>query len=167
MQRSKTELIVLHTSATPPSWDIGAAEIRNLHMAPKTEHIRWGVYIIRGKGWSDIGYHLVIRRDGLIEFGRAANAVGAHVLGYNRISFGIVMVGGVDEQGKSENNYTEAQWKSVDHAVHFSHYAFPDAKILGHRDLSPDLDGDGKIEQHEWTKDCPCFDARGRWQHEF
>jgi N-acetyl-anhydromuramyl-L-alanine amidase AmpD len=31
--------------------------------------------------------------------------------------------------------------------------------IIGHRDASPDLDGDGTIEEDEWTKECPCFDV--------
>ena len=32
--------------------------------------------------------------------------------------------------------------------------------VLGHRDTSPDLDGDGIVEPEEWTKMCPCFDAK-------
>ncbi len=31
--------------------------------------------------------------------------------------------------------------------------------ILGHRDLTPDLDNNGKIEPREWVKFCPCFGA--------
>ena len=36
---------------------------------------------------------------------------------------------------------------------------FPGCKVCGHRDLSPDLNSDGKIEPNEWTKQCPCFDV--------
>ena len=36
---------------------------------------------------------------------------------------------------------------------------FPVCKVCGHRDLSPDLNRNGKIEPHEWTKQCPCFDV--------
>jgi len=165
--RNQTDLIVLHCSASPPSMDIGLKEIRALHVGAKADVFSWGAYDIHGKTFSDVGYHIIIRRDGRIEFGRQMGVVGAHVRGFNKISVAICMVGGVNEAGKADNNFTQAQWKSVDHAVHFCHYAYPDAKILGHRDLSPDLDGDGVIEQHEWTKDCPCFDAKGRWQHTF
>ena len=35
----------------------------------------------------------------------------------------------------------------------------PNARIVGHRDLSPDLNHNGVIEPHEWMKACPCFDA--------
>ncbi len=39
---------------------------------------------------------------------------------------------------------------------------YPNAIILGHRDLSPDLDKDGVVEPNEWMKQCPCFNA-GLW----
>jgi N-acetylmuramoyl-L-alanine amidase len=39
-------------------------------------------------------------------------------------------------------------------------YDIPDENVKGHRDWSPDLDGDGEIEQNEWLKDCPCFNVR-------
>ena len=36
---------------------------------------------------------------------------------------------------------------------------YPKATVLGHRDLSPDLNKDGKITPNEWVKICPCFSA--------
>ena len=33
-------------------------------------------------------------------------------------------------------------------------------QVVGHRDLSPDLDGDGVVEPDEWTKACPCFEVK-------
>ena len=36
---------------------------------------------------------------------------------------------------------------------------YPIREIVGHRDLSPDLDGDGVVEPEEWVKQCPCFDV--------
>ena len=36
-------------------------------------------------------------------------------------------------------------------------------EVLGHRDTSPDLDGDGIVEPEEWTKMCPCFDVRSEY----
>ena len=32
--------------------------------------------------------------------------------------------------------------------------------MLGHRDTSPDLNGDGVIEPYEYVKVCPCFDVK-------
>lgn len=148
--RTITDFIVFHCSATSPGQDIGAHEIDTWHKA---------------RGWDGIGYTLVIRRDGTVEPGRTLDQVGAHVKGYNRRSVGVCMIGGVDKAGKSENNFTQAQWASSEAVALFLRKMYPDAKILGHRDLSPDLDGDGVIEQHEWLKDCPCFDAPARFHH--
>jgi N-acetylmuramoyl-L-alanine amidase len=41
---------------------------------------------------------------------------------------------------------------------------YPKAKVCGHRDLSPDLNRDGKITPNEWTKACPCFDVREEYK---
>ena len=34
---------------------------------------------------------------------------------------------------------------------------------IGHRDASPDKNGDGKITKNEWIKECPCFDAKSEF----
>ncbi len=34
---------------------------------------------------------------------------------------------------------------------------YPGVPVVGHRDLSPDLNGDGTVEPSEWTKTCPGF----------
>lgn len=39
------------------------------------------------------------------------------------------------------------------------HRRFPDVKIIGHRDLSPDLNGNGIIEPFEFMKACPSFEV--------
>ena len=39
--------------------------------------------------------------------------------------------------------------------------AFPNVKqVIGHRDTSPDLNGDGIISPNEYMKACPCFDVK-------
>lgn len=137
--------LVVHCAATPPSRDIGVTEIRAMH---------------KQRGFKDVGYHYVIRRDGTIEKGRADHIAGAHVSGYNSISLGICLVGGVDKTGKPEANYTPAQYASLRRQLDVLKARYPSAHILGHRDLSPDRNGDGKITSNEWLKACPCFDVR-------
>lgn len=39
---------------------------------------------------------------------------------------------------------------------------YPEAKVVGHRDLSPDVNGNGEVEPMEWTKECPCFKVEKR-----
>ena len=147
--RSKpVELIVLHCSATGPKQNIGAADIDTMHKA---------------RGWKEgIGYHLVIRRDGRVEAGEHLNSRGAHAVGYNEVSVAVCIVGGVDDKGKAVNNYEDAQWASLKTVVGMLKLMHPTAKVVGHRDLSPDKDRDGEVEPWEWVKACPCFDAK-KW----
>ena len=118
----------------------------------------------KNNGWKGIGYHAVIRRDGEVEFGRHFDDSGAHVKGHNFQSVGVCMVGGLDFDGNAEDNFTDAQFNSLDYVIGMLTRAYPDAEVLGHRDLSPDVDGDGVVEEHEWLKDCPCFDVREWWE---
>ena len=143
--RFNTEAVVWHCSATPPSRNIGSADIDIMHKA---------------RGWDGIGYGLVIRRDGRVEVGEDLKKVGAHAKGWNNKSIGVVLVGGVDEDGKAENNFTEAQWAAAKHVFEFVTLLYPTAVHVGHRDLSPDTDGDGRIQRHEFMKDCPCFSVQ-------
>ena len=148
--RRQTKYIVVHCSATPPDADIGADEIDTWH---------------KERGWSGIGYHAVIRRDGQVEFGRHFDEVGAHVKGWNTRSVGVCMVGGVDATGTPENNFTQDQFDSLVAVTVVLERAYPEAEIVGHRDLSPDVNGDGIVTSDEWLKACPSFDVM-RWRVE-
>lgn len=113
----------------------------------------------KDRGYSRIGYHFVIDTDGTVETGRKVGEIGAHVKGNNRNSVGICLVGGITEKGKNHGEYTEAQWHALHNLLHQLESQHPKAKIYGHRDLSPDLNGDGSITPNEWVKACPCFDV--------
>lgn len=133
MKRLKTDWLVIHCSATRAIMDVGARDIRQWH---------------RAKGWSDIGYHFVIRRSGRVEAGRRLDEVGAHVAGYNADSVGVCLVGGLnDDTWQPENNFTPQQWESLTALLKRLVKKYPNAKVLGHRDF-PDV-----------KKACPCFDA--------
>lgn len=140
--RAKTDYVVWHCSATPPSMDIGSAQIDIMHKA---------------KGWDGIGYHLVIKRNGSVETGEGLGQRGAHVKGLNSVSVAVCMIGGVGEDGKAENNFTDEQWQAAKHVFEFLTLLYQDAQHCGHRDLSPDRDGDGRVQRHEFLKDCPCY----------
>ncbi len=130
-------LIIIHCSATPPTMDIGADEIRKWHTA---------------KGWSDIGYHHVMRRNGVIEAGRPEERAGAHVKGFNANSIGVCMIGGVDAEGNPESNFTAAQWASLEPFIHDLSERYPDARITGHND-----------PEFKSGKACPCFNVTEWW----
>lgn len=138
MPRKKTDYLVVHCAATKPSMDIGWKEIDRWH---------------RQRGWLKIGYHYVIRRDGTVEPGRELMEIGAHVKGYNSVSVGICLVGGIDEKGKPDNNFSDEQMAALGYLLTKLKKIFPDAKVVGHRDLFS-------------GKACPCFDA-GKWYAEW
>lgn len=122
--------IIIHCSATKPGQDIGAEEIGAWH---------------RQRGFEGIGYHFVIRRGGEIETGRDLQRAGAHCRGQNKNSIGICLVGGIDENGKSQNNFTPAQFASLRELVKKLQADFPQASVHGHNEFA--------------AKDCPCFCA--------
>ena len=143
--------ITVHCSATNPSQTTPVDKIRQMHVA---------------KGFSDVGYHYYIRRDGSMEKGRPINLMGAHVKGRNPDNIGVCMEGGVDENGRPEQNFTSAQfsalrWKLIELiGIH----GIDEQNILGHRDWFPDINGDGKVDSRDWLKDCPCFSVKQWWK---
>lgn len=107
---------------------------------------------------SCIGYHHVIYTNGAIANGRGYDEIGAHTSGHNKVSLGIAMVG--------MDRFSVAQWESLRGLIwalteQQGKYParYPNARIVGHRDLSPDTDGDGVVEPQEWLKTCPGFDV--------
>lgn len=131
--------IIIHCSDTPSNMDIGVVEIRRWHTDPEP----------RGNGWSDIGYHYVIRRDGTVELGRPELVAGAHTRGQNKHSIGICVVGGRGKGGVAETNFTHQQWSALRKLVARLTQKYPDAEVYGHNDFS--------------SKACPTFNAQEWW----
>ena len=134
-KRKETKYIAVHCAATPAGMDIGVKEIDRWH---------------RTKGFLKVGYHFVVRRGGQLEIGRDEDEIGAHVQGYNAVSIGVCLVGGVDadDVSKAENNFTEEQFSTLRTLLERLQIQYPDAEVLGHRDF-PDV-----------AKACPSFDVR-------
>lgn len=114
----------------------------------------------RERGFNEIGYHYVIDLDGTIEQGRAIEKIGAHCKGYNANSIGVCYIGGLDEDGRPCDTRTNEQKESLLILLETLSSRYHIKTILGHRDTSPDMNGDGEITPNEWIKDCPCFDAK-------
>lgn len=133
--RPKTDRVVIHCAATRPSQDIGADWIDRIHRDER--------------GFAQIGYHFVIRRNGVVELGRGIEEIGAHARGWNHRSVGVCLVGGVreDDGETPQANYTGAQWRALQVLVLDLLRRYPDATVVGHRDL-PGV-----------AKGCPCFDV--------
>lgn len=129
------DTIIVHCSATSPGLNYGAEQIRRWH--------------VEDNGWSDIGYHYVIKRDGTLEEGRPLMRAGAHTKGHNENSIGICLVGGVRVSGKPEFNFTYRQMHKLLVLITDLKSQYDIKRVAGHRDFD-----DGKA--------CPCFNV-GEW----
>lgn len=132
----KINKIIVHCSATKPSQDFGVADIRQWHKA---------------KGWSDVGYHFIVKLDGTIEKGRPLHIAGAHVKGHNADSIGVCYIGGVDEDGKPVDTRTEAQKETLDQLLTYLAYRF-ESPVSGHNDYTD-------------AKACPSFKAKEQYEY--
>lgn len=158
------DLIVVHCSATPSGKPLGGGLGDRRVTAPMVID-RWHAErgfarrpdAVRAHAphLPHIGYHYVIDLDGRIESGRRLREVGAHVAGHNARSAGICLIGGAEAQGR----YTPRQWASLRGLVQALLNQVPHARVVGHRDLSPDKNGDGRITSVDWLKTCPGFDV--------
>lgn len=137
--------IIVHCSATKAGQDFTATDIDRWH---------------RERGFNGIGYHYVIRLDGKLEKGRDVALAGAHCKGWNERSVGICYIGGLDENGRPADTRTNAQKRVLYQIIIDLQREYNILQVLGHRDTSPDLNGDGVIEPYEYVKACPCFDVK-------
>ncbi|UAK42813.1 N-acetylmuramoyl-L-alanine amidase [Bacteroides nordii] len=119
----------------------------------------------RRRGFTGCGYHYYITKDGTIHPMRDVTLIGAHAKGFNAGSIGIAYEGGLDADGKPDDTRTPVQKESLLILIRrlMAEYATISA-VVGHRDLSPDLNGNGIIEPQEWIKICPCFDASAEYR---
>lgn len=113
----------------------------------------------RARGFAKCGYHYYIRCDGTVHIGRALHEAGAHAQGHNSNSVGICYEGGLNAAGKPTDTRTPEQKAAILRCISEVKLSGTIARIVGHRDLSPDLNGNGVVEPNEWVKQCPCFNA--------
>ena len=103
----------------------------------------------------------IAHRGYVMENGRIVTRDGAHCMGWNKRAIGICYVGGLDKDGRPADTRTDAQRTALIRLVKALRLVFPGVKqVLGHRDTSPDLNGDGVISPNEYMKACPCFDVQ-------
>ena len=121
--------IILHCSATREGKDFSVDTIRDWH--------------VNGRGWSDIGYHWVIRLDGSIEVGRPLEKSGAHTKGHNKDSVGVCYIGGCDADGKPKDTMNPEQEKAWRMIVLSLRTLYGDLTIHGHNEFA--------------NKACPSF----------
>lgn len=111
------------------------------------------------KGWKNPGYHYVIKPDGniiqMLEDARISNGV----KGYNNSAINVAYIGGIDSKGKAVDNRTVEQKVALFDLIVKLKQRYPNAIVMGHRDISPDLNHNGVVDPWERIKECPCFNA--------
>jgi len=131
--------IILHSTATPEGRDVTVETIRSWHL---------------DRGWRDIGYHYVIYRNGAIKLGRPLSEQGAHTLGHNEDSIGVVYVGGTDKDGNAKDTRTLQQRISMRVLIAYLKARHGIKVVLGHGQCThtecPSFDVDGLNEQSKY-----------------
>lgn len=123
--------IIVHCSATAEGKDFTVAQIRQWHLQ---------------RGFTDIGYHYVIYRDGSVHVGRSEEVSGAHCTGHNTISIGVCYIGGCASDGKTpKDTRTEAQKAALVKLLKELKVKYPNARIYPHYKFA--------------NKACPSFNA--------
>jgi N-acetylmuramoyl-L-alanine amidase len=122
--------VILHSTATPEGRNVTVDEIRQWHL---------------DRGWADIGYHFVIYRNGQIKLGRPIAEQGAHTLGHNEDSIGVVYVGGTDQSGNAKDTRTPAQKISTRLLLVYLRLRYQANEVLGHKQCT--------------HTECPSFDV--------
>lgn len=134
----KIDKIIIHCSATPEFKDFDVEDIRDWH--------------VNGNGWSDVGYHYIIKLDGEIQTGRPVKKIGAHVKGKNRSSIGVCYIGGMDKfMSEWIDTRTEKQKESLLILIKDLQDKFPGSIVYGHKDFTN-------------KKLCPSFNAKEEYK---
>lgn len=119
--------------------------------------------VFKARGFKNPGYHYVISADGAVHNLLSEDQVSNGVKGFNSVSINVAYIGGVISQEgvlKSVDNRTPEQKASLRTLLGELKKRYPRAVIQGHRDFSPDTNGNGIVDPWERIKDCPCFDAK-------
>lgn len=125
-------------------------------------------------GWEQVGYHLIVDLDGNITQLAPFKAITNGVAGHNAESIHICYIGGIRVEKKdgktvytAEDTRTEKQKLGIHRGISLAlswlkaegKDITKDLTVCGHRDFSPDRNGNGLVDKNERIKECPSFDA--------
>lgn len=109
-KRNSTKHIILHHRA-------GNGDVESIH----AQHL--------SQGWTGIGYHFYVRKDGTVYVGRPIDVIGAHATGFNNNSIGICFEGNFDSEVMSQ-----VQLQAGRELVAYVRNKYPNADVKGHGD---------------------------------
>lgn len=124
--RRKVTRVFIHCTASELKKHDSAAAIRKMHL---------------DRGWSDIGYHLFIRKNGMLENGRDLEKVPAAQKGHNTNSIAICL------HGLKKDLFTAKQFKTLKQlCIEISKAYEGEISFHGHCEVA--------------SKSCPVFDYK-------
>lgn len=113
-------------------------------------------------GWSNPGYHYVVKPSGEVVSLQPEDKASNGVKGYNAHAIHVAYIGGISlhkanprDVGSAhiEDTRTPAQKAALRALLADIHSRYPKAVILGHRSIW------GEDSPGKWHKQCPCFNA--------
>lgn len=139
MNKRKITHIFVHCTATLPTASV--------------ESIQQGW---RSIGWSNPGYHYIIKADGTIVSLQPEDKASNGVKGYNAHAIHVAYIGGLRMLNGTkiyEDTRTLEQMAGLRQILRELRGRYPKAIILGHRSVW------GEYTPEKWHKQCPCFNA--------
>ena len=128
--RNITEFVV-HWTETFKNQNLTAENIHEWHV---------------DKGYTGIGYHYIIQRDGKLQRGRPLNLIGDHApeFNHNQYSIGIAFVGGFNCSTLTKNpnrflsseSFTQSQWTTFGMFCEAFYTVLPAGQAWGHNNVS-------------------------------
>ncbi|MBE7012208.1 MAG: hypothetical protein E7415_05995 [Ruminococcaceae bacterium] len=112
-KRAATNYIIIHHRA-------GNGDVNSIH----SQHLK--------NGWTGIGYHFYIRKDGSVYEGRPLDTVGAHTSGKNSVSIGICFEGNYETQNAE---MPTSQFNAGQELLAHLTTLYPSCEIKRHRDF--------------------------------
>ena len=147
--------IVVHYSATPIEQSVSSKDIDRMH---------------KKRGFNKIGYHLYGRIKGGVEKGRDLDQpghfeMGAHSKGENDESVGYCFEGGVTkaDPDKGFDTRTPEQIEDMIREIEILLIRFPNAKVVGHRDMPGAATQCPGFDVIPWWADVQAKQSKGLW----
>lgn len=104
-------------------------------------------------GLLEIGYHILIEKDGRLVFPRPVSAMGSHAPGLNDTSVGVCLIGGANEEGRSVEDFSLPQIRELMATLRNLKTIYPEARVVGHTEVQ-------HLRRHAHACRCPALDMQ-------